>query len=215
MRRGALAELSSISIKGGALSTSVLQDLMARKLEGSNAASYHLEEGYTISERVAEDWNRVRVSWKTFMKERERLSTEPGAGITRDKFLLPLFERLGYGRLAYSGGIETQGERYSITHRWGDVPIHLIGMDTDLDSRTGGRAGAARRSPHSLVLEYLNSAEANPWGFVSNGKVLRLLRENRSIIRQSYIEFDLEGMFEGGILCRFHCSLAPLPPEPS
>jgi hypothetical protein len=32
---------------------------------------------------------------------------------------------------------------------------------------------------------------------VSNGKVLRLLRENRSIVRQSYIEFDLEGMLEG------------------
>ena len=197
MKRGALAELSGISIEGGALATSVLQDLMARKLEGSTAASYHLEEGYTVGERVAEDWNRVRASWKNIQKERERLGAGPGAGVTRDKFLLPLFERLGYGRLAYSGGLEAGGERYSITHQWGDVPIHLVGMDTDLDSRTAGRAGAASRSPHGLVLEYLNRGEANPWGFVSNGKRLRLLRENRSIVRQSYIEFDLEGILEG------------------
>ncbi|MEI6387559.1 MAG: N-6 DNA methylase, partial [Spirochaetota bacterium] len=197
MKRNALTELSSISIEGGALSTSVLHDLMARKPEGATATSYHLEEGYTIGERVAEDWNRVRASWKNIQKERERLGAEPGAGVTRDKFLLPLFERLGYGRLAYSGGLEAGGERYSITHQWGDVPIHLVGMDTDLDSRTAGRAGAASRSPHGLVLEYLNRGEANPWGFVSNGKRLRLLRENRSIVRQSYIEFDLEGILEG------------------
>ena len=197
MRRGALAELSGIGIEGGALSTSVLKDLMARKLKGSDAASYHLEEGYTVGERVAEDWNRVRASWKALRKEGERLGAEPGAGVTRERFLLPLFERLGYGRLAYSGGLEAGGERYSITHRWGDVPIHLVGADTDLDSRTEGRSGAARRSPHGLVLEYLNSGEANPWGFVSNGRLLRLLRENRSIVRQSYIEFDLEGMLEG------------------
>jgi len=197
MKRNALAELSGIAIEGGALSTWVIRSLMERKLPFSDAASYHIEEGYTVAERVAEDWNRLRASWKALQKEGERLGSEPGAGVTRDKFLLPLFERLGYGRLAYSGGLEAGGERYSITHQWGDVPIHLVGMDTELDSRTAGRAGAASRSPHGLVLEYLNRGEANPWGFVSNGKRLRLLRENRSIVRQSYIEFDLEGILEG------------------
>jgi hypothetical protein len=197
MKRGGLAELSGMSIEGGALSTSVVQALMARKLEASDAASYHIEDGYTVNEKIAEEWNRARASWKAFTRERERLGAEPGAGVTRDKLLLPLFERLGYGRLAYSGGLEAGGERYAITHRWGDVPIHLVGADTDLDTRTSGVAGAAKRSPHGLVLEYLNRDAANAWGFVSNGKSLRLLRKNRSIVRQSYIEFDLEGIFEG------------------
>lgn len=197
MKRGSLAELSGINIEGGVLSTSVVRSLMERKLEGAEAASYHIEDGYTLNEAIAEEWNHVRVSWRNLQKEKEKLGAEPGAGVTRDKFLLPLFERLGYGRLAYVGGLEAGGERYSISHQWGDVPIHLVGMDTDLDSRTEGRAGAARRSPHGLVLEYLNGAEANPWGFVSNGKSLRLLRENRSIVRQSYLEFDLEGIIEG------------------
>ncbi len=197
MRGGALAELSCISIEGGALSTSVLRSLMERKLDQSDAASYHLEEGYTTGEKIAEEWNRVRSSWKAFSKERDRLDAEPGAGFTRDKLLLPIFERLGYGRLPYAGGLEAGGERYSITHSWGNVPIHLVGADTDLDSRTGGVAGAAKRSPHGLVLEYLNRGEASPWGFVANGRRLRLLRENRSIVRQSYIEFDLEGIIEG------------------
>lgn len=197
MKRGAQAELAGMSIEGGALSTSVIQDLMARKLTDVEAASYHIEEGYTLNEKIAEEWNRVRTSWKNLQKEKERLGAEPGAGITRDKFLLPLFEHLGYGRLAYSGGLEAGETRYSISHQWANVPIHLVGSDTNLDSRTEGRAGAARRSPHGLVLEYLNNAKANPWGFVSNGKILRLLRENRSIVRQSYIEFDLEGIIEG------------------
>jgi hypothetical protein len=197
MKHSGLAELSGIGVEGGALPSSILQALMARTLTHTDAASYHIEDSYTIGEKVAEEWNRTRSSWKAFLKERDRLGSEPGAGATRDKFLLPLFERLGYGRLPYEGGLEAAGERYPITHRWGDVPIHLVGSDTDLDSRTSGVAGAARRSPHGLVLEYLNRGTANPWGFVSNGKRLRLLRENRSIVRQSYIEFDLEGILEG------------------
>ena len=197
MKRGALADISCIRIEGGALSASVIRELMARKLEGTSPESYHLEEGYTLGERIAEDWNRVRAAWRSLAKEAERLGGLPSAGLTRDKFLLPLFERLGYGRLVYSGGLEAGGERYPISHRWGDVPIHLVGRDTDLDSRTEGRAGAAKRSPHGLVLEYLNRGESNPWGFVSNGAGLRLLRENRSIVRQSYVEFDLEGIMEG------------------
>src|SRR5205823_8062794 len=34
------------------------------------------------------------------------------------------------------------------------------------------------------------------WGYVSNGLLLRLLRDNSSFTRQAYIEFDLEQMME-------------------
>ena len=35
------------------------------------------------------------------------------------------------------------------------------------------------------------------WGFVSNGLKLRLLRDNHSITRQAYVEFDLAAMMDG------------------
>ena len=35
------------------------------------------------------------------------------------------------------------------------------------------------------------------WGIVSNGRVLRLLRDNASLTRQAYVEFDLMAIFDG------------------
>src|SRR5439155_14713094 len=49
--------------------------------------------------------------------------------------------------------------------------------------------------PHSLLQELLNRRSG--WGIVSNGLRLRLLRDNISLTRQAYVEFDLEAMMAG------------------
>ena len=55
--------------------------------------------------------------------------------------------------------------------------------------------GAAGASPHSLVQELLNRSSRHLWAFVSNGLQLRVLRDNASLTRQAFVEFDLETMF--------------------
>ena len=52
-------------------------------------------------------------------------------------------------------------------------------------------------SPHSLLQELLNRSDQLLWGIVSNGLRLRLLRDNISLTRQAYVEFDLEAMMAG------------------
>ena len=54
-----------------------------------------------------------------------------------------------------------------------------------------------RSSPHSLLQELLNRSDQHLWGIVSNGLCLRLLRDNISLTRQAYVEFDLEAMMVG------------------
>lgn len=63
--------------------------------------------------------------------------------------------------------------------------------------------GAARTSPHGLVQEYLNRKDDSRWGLVSNGLLLRLLRDNSTLTRQAYLEFDLEMIFSGEIYSDF------------
>ncbi len=58
-------------------------------------------------------------------------------------------------------------------------------------------------SPHGLVQELLNRSEQHLWGFVSNSLRLRILRDNRSLTRQAYVEMDLEGMLEGELYSEF------------
>ena len=63
--------------------------------------------------------------------------------------------------------------------------------------------GASRTSPHSLVQELLNQSDEHLWGFLSNGRRLRVLRDNASLTRQAYVEFDLEAMMAGEVYADF------------
>ena len=120
--------------------------------------------------------------------------------------MLPLFQTLDYGRLEYRAAAEKLGDRsYALSHRAGNgegaPPIHLVSYQQGLDDPIG--SGEARRiSPHGLLQEYLNGTE-HIWGIVSNGYTLRLLHENLRLSRPTYVQFDLQAMFEGGVYADF------------
>ena len=122
---------------------------------------------------------------------------------TRERWLFPLFQELGFGRLTAAKPIEVDGRSYPVSHGWNQVPIHLVGSHADLDCRTPGAIGAAKASPHSLVQSALNASEAHLWGIVSNGLNLRLLRDNVALTRLAYVEFDLQAMFDGDLYSEF------------
>ncbi len=83
------------------------------------------------------------------------------------------------------------------------MPVHLIGWRLSLDRRAAGVRGAATTNPHGLVQEFLNRSEDHFWGIVSNGLQLRVLRDSQALSRQSYLEFDLETMFDGQVYSDF------------
>ncbi|RRR68806.1 MAG: hypothetical protein EI684_17000 [Candidatus Viridilinea halotolerans] len=123
--------------------------------------------------------------------------------LTRERWLLPLFQELGYGRLQIAKPVEVSSKSYALSHGWEHVPIHLVGCRVDLDRRTPGVAGAAKGTPHSLLQEALNGSSNHLWGFVTNGLRLRVLRDSVRLTRQTYVEFDLEAMFEGHVYADF------------
>jgi len=87
--------------------------------------------------------------------------------------------------------------------RFRGASIHLVGRNVELDRRSPGVAGAAKTSPHGLLQEFLNRAEGHVWGILANGLRLRILRDNKSLTRQAYVEFDLAGMMEGQVYADF------------
>ena len=114
--------------------------------------------------------------------------------LTRERWLLPLFSELGYGRLVQQAGVEIDGKTYAVFCEYNHSPIHLVGAGVPLDRRTAGVRGAADQSPHSVVQELLNRSRERLWGIVTNGLSLRLLRDNVTLTRQAYVEFDLEAI---------------------
>jgi len=173
------------------------------RLDGLTPASYHLE-GERLNEAINQSWNRMRGSWSRFQVARAKLpGSDLGTTLTRERWLLPLFSELGYGRLTPTPAIELDDRSYPISHRWSHTPLHLVSYRSGLDERPRGKSGMPRTSPYSLVQEVLNRDQQSLWGMVSNGLRLRLLRNNASLTRQSYIEFDLEAMMEGEVYADF------------
>ena len=54
-----------------------------------------------------------------------------------------------------------------------------------------------------MVQELLNRTDEHLWAIISNGRQLRILRDNSSLTRAAYVEFDLEQMFSEGIFTDF------------
>ena len=167
-------------------------------------ADYHLPEGFKTTEAITQSWDMLKKHWKSFQEAKEQLAdTETGTSMTNERWLLPLFRELDYGRLTTETAPVIEERTYPIERFYNNTPIHLIGWNLTLDRRTKGARGAATSSPHSMVQEYLNRSEAHLWAFVSNGRQLRLLRDNVALSRQAYVEFDLEAMMEGEVYSDF------------
>ena len=199
MRRAAGAGLFAVRTEGGLLSPDILASLAdpGAKLEGVSSEDYHLG-AQRLGAAITRSWNRMLGEWARFQESVARTPPgDPATGATRDRLLYPLFQELGYGRLVSARGMEVDGKSYAVSHLWNRTPIHLVGHGVDLDKRSSGVAGAAQASPHGLVQELLNRSPDHLWGMVSNGLRLRILRDNRSLTRQAYVELDLEAIFGG------------------
>ncbi|MGE0057710.1 MAG: N-6 DNA methylase [Dehalococcoidia bacterium] len=198
MARQRSTVFTTIRTEGGLLPADLLARVASqdREVPGVRPADFHLVQGELLGERITRSWNRLTGAWKNFTTALAVLPhDDAGTTLTRERWLLPLFEELGYGRLQTSRAEEVDGRSYPISHAWGHAPIHLVSARIPLDRRTAGVKGAAGASPHSLVQELLNRSTGHLWAFVSNGLQLRVLRDNASLTRQAFVEFDLETMF--------------------
>jgi len=192
---------TSIKSEGGLLSSQFLEKLSqgSTDIEGIRPEDYHLQANERINEVITK-WTRLLGTWINFRDQINKLpQSDTGISITREKWLLVLFQELGYGRLVYSKPVVIDERTYHISHFWNNTPVHLASFKNDLDRRIKNLQGKTEPGPHSLLQEFLNKSKSHLWGFVSNGYQLRILRDNSSLTRQFYIEFDLEEMMENEI----------------
>ena len=193
---------TTIRTEGSILPVDLLQRISEGGIDGLEPSDYHLSG--RRNEAINRSWNHLLAIWGAFKTAISQLPEKDlGTGVTRERWLLPLFQELGYGRLLVTKAVEIDGKSYPISHSWNLAPIHLVGFRLSIDKKVPGAVGAARMSPHGLMQEYLNRSDGHLWGFVSNGLRMRILRDTVSLTKQSYIEFDLEGMMDGQVYSDF------------
>src|SRR2546425_2379330 len=197
---------TTVRSEGAILPVDLLQRIAQGdpNLNGLTPETYNLLKTEKLNEAINRSWNRLLSAWTAFKAAQDKLPVkDAGTTLTRERWLLPLFYELGYGRLLTTKPIEVNDRSYPISHLWQNTPIHLVSFKVDLDRYTRTTAGATRSSPHSLVQELLNRSGSHLWGMLSNGLRLRILRDNVSLTRQAYVEFDLEAMMNGELYADF------------
>ena len=202
-------DFNAIRLEGGLVTPELLRAVAAGKADRQTPADYDLTPDTRVIDEVRAHWDRLRRTWEQWKAKSWQQGRPPAAdaadtsgGTTRDQWQLPLLRALGFHNLAANPGLEVNGRRFPIARVYHAsegvrVPIHLVGAGIPLDKRTMGVAGAATDRPHAHVQAYLNEEPRALWGLISDGLVLRLLRDTTSLARPPFIEFDLVRIFEG------------------
>lgn len=196
---------STVRSEGGLLPPDLLQRIVEADadLKGFAPTDYGLGEREPVREAISRAWSRVKAYWAAFQAATEDLPTDAtGVTETREQWMLPLLRTLGYRPEYHAAAEEVGGRRYLLSHRDGPVPVHIVSFREKLDEPVRV-ADRQRMSAHALLQEYLNRSEGRLYGIVSNGYVLRLLRDNFSLTRLAYLEIDLKAMLEGGVYADF------------
>ncbi|MFF1867272.1 Eco57I restriction-modification methylase domain-containing protein [Kitasatospora herbaricolor] len=202
---------SAVHTVGGLLPADMLLRISEGKdVSGSKPADYGVIGSRSVRDDAERHWDYLKAIWREL---RTRLPEDPATGapapdptgLAAAQWLEPLFNEFGFGRLTAVGaaGIPADGDAektFPISHRWQHALIHLTAWNADLDKRPGGSGTVP---PQSMVQECLNRTDAHLWGVLSNGRRLRVLRDSSALATASYVEFDLEAIFDGELFSEF------------
>ena len=203
-------DYTSIHIYGHLLSDDILHSIERdNTLIGNRDQDFGMD--ISVSSAIDYVWSSLRNDWN-FYKERagnERLVNKDPYGTRRARDLMErLLQSLGYKLDRQVANIEVAGTGYDISYtctNLGNMPFVIIGenISTDgsintldkcsLDYRAKGNM--CKKSAHATILEYLNATE-NVYGIISNGQILRIIRNSGQLVKLTYIEFDLRRMLE-------------------
>lgn len=194
----------SIRIEGAILSPDILEQI--EELPGQRPSDFGLDASIKVKDEIARAWADAQDYWRIFQRKLEMVQVGNKATTeTRNLWMVPLLGLLRYDIEYQSRGIEFNGRNYPISHRAtnrANTAIQIIGA-RDLAGLDKKPVSATRRmSAHALVQEFLNLHE-QLYGLVTDGYVLRLLRDSSRLVKLSYLEFDLERIFTDGLFADF------------
>lgn len=184
---GSVIDLSawpSLTLEGNLLAPAMVARIERQEAGEQEPADYGLRKGLTLREEISTAFRVGQSHYDDFA----RLDT-PSAEATRRFLRGFLAETFGFHDLepakpplAFLSG--------------GRVPVVVVPPGESLDRRSPTLSGERSRSPTFALQDYLNEEEGALWGLVTNGRQLRLLRDNASLTRPAFIEADLAQIFE-------------------
>jgi len=194
----------SIRIDGAILSPDILGRI--EDLPGQKPADFGLDSSVKVKDEIVRAWADAQDYWRIFQRKLEALRPEsPATSETRQQWVVPLLALLGYQVEYQARAAELNGKLYAISHRATNralAPVQIVGYREPAGLDRKPENATLRMSAHAIVQEFINLNE-QLYGLVTNGRVIRLLRDSSRLIKLSYLEFDLDRIFTDGLFSDF------------
>ena len=203
-----MTEVVLASCSGGIVNLTLIEDLRGETVKGdakdlADIALFEDRAGVRPTKAQYDaDFEAAFASgrslWSAHADELEQ-GMDPGR--LRERLLGPFLSLLGYD-LQYQRSHLSAGEgTFRITHLgWDGEDAPPMILDPSSPDK---RAERQRRSSHDEMQAYLNESSRHTWGIVSDGRVLRLVRDFHHTRTKGYVEFELAHIFEAGSVADF------------
>ena len=174
----------SLSLEGNLIAPAMISKVDQRAAPEQAPEDYSVRKGLTIREEISTAFRVGQSHFDAF-----RSVPNPSADATRRFVKSFLRETFGYSDLVDAG------DQVAFI-AGGRVPIVVVPpADEKLDRRSASLSIDRSRSPAFALQDYLNEQDGALWGIATNGKLIRLMRDNASLTRPAYIEADLAQIF--------------------
>ena len=205
--RAAELGLVAVTIEGGLIAPEQVQKIVAADRTAKTAEVYGCPKGTGLGDEISRYFRIGQHIWKDYDRIDAPTVTQT-AQFAHDL----LTQCFGFTDLA--GPVEHQDGTRRYRLAWeakdGRVPVvvtaPVVGADAFNKAQPefgDGEGGRPRRSPVSLLQDWLNATDHALWGFVFAGDRVRLMRDNASLTRPAWIEADLGAMFRDEIFADF------------
>lgn len=174
----------SLTLEGNLIAPAMVASIERRQASEQTEEDYRIRKGLTIREEISTAFRVGQSHFDAFAKLQS-----PSVEATRRFVRAFLSETFGFDDLAPATG--------AISFlAGGRVPVVVVPpSDEKLDRRSSTLSTDRSRSPAFALQDYLNDSDHALWGLVTNGVIIRLMRDNASLTRPAYIEADLAQIF--------------------
>lgn len=174
----------SLTLEGNLIAPAMVASIDRRQASEQTEEDYRIRKGLTIREEISTAFRVGQSHFDAFAK-----LENPSVETTRRFVRAFLEETFGFDDLTSADGVIS-------FLAGGRVPIVVVPPSEEkLDRRSPTLSTDRSRSPAFALQDYLNDSDDSLWGLVTNGAVLRLMRDNASLTRPAYIEADLAAIF--------------------
>ena len=188
----------TIRLEGSLFVPELLERAASGTAPAQKDSDYAIPLGLKIHDEYGRAFRIAVANGKAFTGQYSRADRNDTA-ITSQFVTDFLRQCLGYADLSPLSAPMTLGDRafpISALASGGSLPVviapHHLGLD-DPDPRFAIiGSGSKKKSAHQLAQEFLNASRDHLWAIVTNGKILRLVRDAETLTRPNFLEFDLE-----------------------